>query len=239
MALSDSLIAYFSLEETGSNTRVDATGRGNDLSSMTGSPSSGTGIINTALSLNGSSAISRADTADLSVGTRDFEVCFWMNPSSLSGTRRQISKDNTSTSREYVIRTNGTKVESFAWSGGTLSSVIQNTTTLSTSTWYFINWYFTSATKKMALRVNDANEISTTLSTTAIDDLAAALYVGASNGSGEFANGMIDELGFWARNLTSAERTDLYNSGAGRDYTYIAAVAAAGTLRPMRGIWGV
>jgi hypothetical protein len=38
-------------------------------------------------------------------------------------------------------------------------------------------------------------------------------------------DGLIDEVGFWKRVLTSAERTELYNSGNGRDYAYITAAA--------------
>jgi hypothetical protein len=138
-----------------------------------------------------------------------------------------VSKDDGTGNREYVIRRNGTKVESYAWSGGTLSSVIQNTTTLSANTWYFVNWYFTSATKKMALRINDANEISTTLSTTAIDNAAAQFCLGTFNQAGNQYAGRLDEVCINAANFSAAERTDIYNAGAGRNYTYVSTIGAA------------
>ena len=34
-------------------------------------------------------------------------------------------------------------------------------------------------------------------------------------------NGIIDEVGFWNRELTSSEVTDLYNSGAGLAYPLV------------------
>ncbi len=52
---------------------------------------------------------------------------------------------------------------------------------------------------------------------------------GGSNKDGGTWDGLIDEVGFWkGRVLSGAERTELYNAGAGRDYAYIIAGAAAG-----------
>jgi hypothetical protein len=33
-------------------------------------------------------------------------------------------------------------------------------------------------------------------------------------------NGMVDEVGFWKRVLTPAERAEIYNSGAGKTYPF-------------------
>lgn len=229
MALNIDVKSYYSFE----NSLVDATGRGNDLTGRN-SPTYTTGIQGNALALDGlNQDAARADTADLSIGARDFEFGIWIFPTSVSGTQFIICKDNGGAAREYVIRRNGTKVESYAWSGGVLSSVIQNTTTLSINTWYWLNWYFTSATKKMALRVNDANEISTTLNTTAIDDAGAPFCIGSFNQSGNQWAGRFDEL--YVRggsNLITGERTDMYNGGAGRDYAYILASGGAFLQHP-------
>ena len=56
---------------------------------------------------------------------------------------------------------------------------------------------------------------------------------GVYNGTADFAlgalfigtpsyhfDGLVDEVGFWKRVLTSQERTDLYNSGSGLEYPF-------------------
>ena len=49
---------------------------------------------------------------------------------------------------------------------------------------------------------------------------AGDLYLGVfRDGSAGLFNGTMDELGFWNRNLTSAEITTLYNSSAGAEYS--------------------
>jgi hypothetical protein len=46
------------------------------------------------------------------------------------------------------------------------------------------------------------------------------IYLGSNNaGSGGFYNGLLDEAGVWNRALTAAEVTELYGSGAGKQYT--------------------
>jgi hypothetical protein len=43
-------------------------------------------------------------------------------------------------------------------------------------------------------------------------------YIGAYVGGAHFFDGKIDEVGAWSRALTSAEVTELYNGGAGKQY---------------------
>lgn len=215
------LVAYYQLDAAGG---ADATGRGNTIGSTAGSPAYAAGLISNALSVNGSSAIYAADRADWSIGARDFEITCWMNPATLTGNHRFIGKDNGSTTREYVIRQNATKIECFAWSGGTLSAVLQHTQVMSLTTWYFVSFSFVSATKTMSLNVNNGTAVATVLNTTAIDDSTAPFTLGASataiGGLTEGFNGLIDEVGVWARTLTAGERTALYAGGAGLTYPF-------------------
>lgn len=46
------------------------------------------------------------------------------------------------------------------------------------------------------------------------------VFLGSNNaGSGGFYNGLLDEVGVWNRVLTAAEVTELYSTGAGKQYT--------------------
>ena len=55
-----------------------------------------------------------------------------------------------------------------------------------------------------------------------INDSTAEFDIGRRPYSGSFGyfNGRIDSVGFWKRVLTSAERTALYNSGNGLEYSF-------------------
>lgn len=219
-SLYSSLVAAYKFEEA-SGTRADATGRGNDLA-PTNAPGNTTGENgNAALLVTASSqSLSHADTADLSIGTRDYTITFWINPTTVAGTQHIINKDNGTTLHEFVIRRNGTKIECYAWSNSVLSSVIQHTQVLSAGTWYFVEWSFTSATKVMSINVNNGTPVTTTLSTTRIDDSTNIFFVGSFNGASAFLGGAVDELYIWARTLTSGERATLAAGGAGAFYPF-------------------
>lgn len=72
----------------------------------------------------------------------------------------------------------------------------------------------------------NTNNYTTTLNTGALD-----LYFGRDKffAGGGF-NGTFDEVGVWNRTLTAAEISDLYNGGAGRDYTYISGGAGLNVI---------
>src|SRR5678815_5281605 len=95
MALTDSLIAFWELEEA-SGTRVDAHGA-NDLSDNA-TVTSAAGKVGTAadFEVGNSEFLSIVDNPDLSVADIDFTWCAWVNSESLDTTRYILSKGTSS-----------------------------------------------------------------------------------------------------------------------------------------------
>lgn len=217
------LVAYWALEAGG----TDSTGRGNDLSSSVGAPAYAAAKVANGFSGNGSSFIHRASTADLEIGTRDFEICCWINPSDLTGgNRRFLCKANTGNSYLLRVAADGTP-QIICWSGTVLAQATKPAGTITTGSWFFIDVAFTSATKQWGVAVNNGAFTNVATSTTTIDlTPSEPLTLGAGWGGGTgngFWSGLIDEVGFWARNLTVAERTALYNGGTGRTWPFVGA----------------
>jgi hypothetical protein len=69
------------------------------------------------------------------------------------------------------------------------------------------------------LTLNNTGEVSTT-GTTDPASTSTAMNLGRFSGSGVHLDGAIDEIGIWNRVLTTLEKTELYNSGAGNTYPF-------------------
>jgi hypothetical protein len=93
MALTDSLISYWKLDEA-SGSRADS--HGADTLAETGSVGSGTGIISSAASFGNNSAnyLGHASNTDLQTGDVDFTWAGWVKFTDLSSTHVVLTKDN-------------------------------------------------------------------------------------------------------------------------------------------------
>jgi hypothetical protein len=85
----------------------------------------------------------------------------------------------------------------------------------SISTWYFVVLWYDPSLTSVFISVNNgaADSGATALGPIQTADMVAFGRAGAFNGN--YWNGRLDQLMFWKRALTAAERTTLYNSGAG------------------------
>lgn len=136
----------------------------------------------------------------------------WINlNASVGGTRRIVQWESTTgTSRTVLLTYDGTNLALGYGGGGTDISVAQ---TLTVGTWYHIT-ATCSATGVTTLYVNGVSVGTGVIGTNTGGNF---LYIGAANSSIIGIPAKIDELGFWSRTLTSAEVSDLYNSGSGYD----------------------
>jgi hypothetical protein len=228
MALTDDLISYWRMDEASGNA-LDAHGS-NTLTDVA-TVGSTTGKINNARDFEFSNAefFWCADTADLSTGDIDFTIAAWVNAEAFGGNRVIAAKylGGSANNREWQLwYINGSaRFELRVSPDGAAGSVVtRQATTLgapSTGTWYHIVAWHDSVNNLLGIAVN-GGAADTSAHTTGVftGDAAFSIGEGSSSSVGTSWDGLIDEVGFWKRVLTSQERTDLYNSGNGLAYPF-------------------
>jgi len=222
MALTDSLISYWKLDEASGNA-LDAHG----ANTLTDNNSVGTAVgkIGNArdFELDSAQYFSRADNADLSTGDIDFTFAFWAKPETLAVTGNVIAKDNLGP-REHrtLLLTTGVIQFIVYTAAGTTSGSVSSTPTLSAGTWGFVVVWHDATANTINVQINNGTVDSTSYSS-GVEDTAADFTIGARAAGGGPYDGLIDEVGFWKRVLTSNERTALYNNGNGFAYPFTVA----------------
>ena len=229
LSLITNLIWWWKLDEA-SGTRVDSvTATANDLTDNN-TVTNAAGIAGQAgqFTLANSEYLSRADNASLSCGDIDFSWACWVYADSLPATVGPIvTKDMSGGGlREYSLIWAGSAANRFRFTAFVAvdSGQIVNADTFgapSTGTWYFLVVWHDATANTVNIQVNDGTADSTATAGALQAESTATFAIGsrAINGFTEFWNGRIDEVGFWKRTLTVAERTYLYNAGAGRTWS--------------------
>ncbi len=229
--LQNNLVAYWSMDETSSGTsavtRNDSYGSNNLTDNNT--TTSGTGKINNAADFESSNSefLEIADNLPLSTGDIDFTITAWINlESETAGTNRMtiVSKHESASVREYELYYTGQTSDRLAFElfnsgGSSVCNVLANNFgAVTTSTWYFITAWHDATANTCNISVNNGTADSTAESGVP-SDTTANLRVGAINTTeSQFLDGLVDEVGFWKKTLSSQEKTDLYNSGNANGY---------------------
>lgn len=239
MALTDNLISYWALDEA-SGTRVDSHGS-NDLADNN-TVGSGTGKISNAASFVRANAesLSIADNTDLSTGDIDFSISLWINPSASTSYPAILTKDDNGSQREYgfYIEASTQKVSFFVFSSGGTFAAAEWASALSTGTWYHVVGYHDSVNNVIGIAVNAGTPV-TTAHSIGVRDGTAAFHIGIRGDGNEGYDGLIDEVGFWKKVLSSQERTDLYNGGSGLAYGSFGGGGGGGTANLLSGKLGM
>jgi len=118
-------------------------------------------------------------------------------------------------------------------SANTIRMLIENGSTLSNATsttaipsyaagsWFYLVVTYDASAGEVRHYVN-GSQLGTTRTgiNTAINNSAATFSIGRpdSTSSGDYFDGIIDEVGIWSKVLTTTEISDLYNSGSGIPY---------------------
>lgn len=181
-----------------------------------------------------------ADNADFSTGDIDFTLQAWINIETVAANLWILSKEGVANG-EYELQVDA--VGTLTWrvyasSGYGGAQAVTWGSALSAATWYLVHAWHDSVNNQIGVAVNAGTAV-TAAHTTGVVDTTDPFEIGALSFYGRHFDGLIDEVGFWKRVLSSAERTELYNGGAGRDYAYIAGGAvghpAARRLGGIRG----
>lgn len=218
------LVAYWKLDEssngTGAVTRNDSVGT-NHLTDNNTTPS-GTGLISNCAQLSGpadNERLSITDNTVLSMGDVNCAFWVWFNPTNLSANYCMIGKAGDTNNWEYVIR--------IAQTTGLLSFIVSDTgasgdlTTVTTGNgatagaWNLaICWHDPTANKIYA-QLNNST-VAETAHTGGIFDGNSTFYLGFQQFGAVKYLGGIDEVGIRKGSLlTAADRTSLWNGGAG------------------------
>jgi hypothetical protein len=214
MALTDSLISYWKLDEASGNA-LDAHGAHNLTDN--GSVASVAGKINTARDLAAVDYFSKGHDPELGFGDEDFTVAGWVKLTSKPALGYMLNKFSGTAGYQVAYRSD---LDRFYFAVGDADSQhIENADVLaspSTGVWYFIVAWHDSTANTVNIQINDGTADSGSYST-GVSDPAADFQIGFSGSS---IDGVVDEFGLWGRVLTAQERTDLYNGGSGLAYPF-------------------
>lgn len=167
--------------------------------------------------LLGNASLDAASSNVLSFGNSDFSIAFWFNRTVAAQNSDFLGKwGATSGQREWGFYQEGTT--DFQWNTDVSSLThVVIFTNIPTSTW---NWIYAShvgGTNFFSFN----NEPLQTVAASTISATTCFFRVGnRSLSPSTWWQGKIDELGIWNRQLTSNERTQIYNSGNGVTYPF-------------------
>lgn len=228
MALADNLISYWKLDES-SGDAADAVA-GKTLANNNTTPFVAGKLNNAADLEQGSSQyFQRTNGGDFDPTSGSISV--WVKKESNDGTDMIISTYTNAASGGFYLRVASTGIPNFGMGNGT--NQISATTSLTIGTWFHIVVTWSPAGKKIYIN-GIAEGTSTTAETMTAGD-GSGLSVGRDGKfSADYFDGLIDELGFWSRELTGDEVTALYNSGNGNQYPFTGAAST-----PLLALMGV
>lgn len=224
MSLLTSLVSYWKMDEASGNA-LDANGS-NDLTDVNG-VGADTGKINGGRrpAQSGSKYFTHADSASFSPGNTDFTFGIWVNGDTLAFFDGVLFKSDSATNVEYGLFYNqvSSRMVWFVSSDGINAVTVSadNAGALSTGTWYYVIAWHDSVNDVIGIRIQGGG-VSDTANTAShsagVFDGTADFTVGGSATSARWV-GVLDELGYWSRVLTTGDGTSLFNSNSGLPYS--------------------
>lgn len=232
MALTDSLIHYWKMDAASGN-ESDSVGSITLTENVGGGVGSATGIINTARDFESSSDrwLYSLDDATLDTGDEDFTWQAWVKLESKAAygivlVKQDDNFDNRKKAGYYLLYNFDLDRFEFVVGDGTTSATVTDTVigSPSTGTWYLLHGWHDASANQIGLAINAGTADTTSYSSGSHN--TNVFYTGTQETGGVSVaqwDGLIDEVGFWRRVLTSGERTSLYNGGAGLAYPFASA----------------
>jgi hypothetical protein len=217
------LVSWWSLDET-SGTRNDSHGSNHLTDNNTVGYTAGVRDNAAYFIAANNEHLSINDNASVSTGDINFTVCYWVYMNTKAGT--MVYKHASSSTREYY-----TQYESvsdryrFCYSSnGTSFSTISadNFGSPGTGEWHYVCAWHDATNNQVGIQVNNGTANTSSYSS-GVFDSTSPLMIGLG------LNGYLDEIAFYKRTLSSAEREWLYNAGSGREYCEVAGTCATPT----------
>lgn len=214
-ALRADAVAYWKMDEV-SGTRMDATGNGNHIDSISGATSA-TGKLENGLSISDASYYARYNGVGLSFADTNYSIALWLKVRAFGvGQANCVFTyyNSGDSSVEYGLETDDFGFPGMAFYtqfGFVDSSALGG---LSTDTWYFVVVEQDADLSKVRLRINELAVQETGFGSPNVG-VGNRLSFG-SDGTLQGLDCITDEVLVINRLLTSDERAYLYNSGNGR-----------------------
>jgi hypothetical protein len=232
VALTDSLISAWELNEASGNA-TDS--HGSNTLTDNNTVGSGTGLVyGTARDFEADTSeyLSLTDNGDLSPGDTDFTFEAWVKPETTSGFPALLSKGTAGGGREYILYLDGGtprwEVRGPSSTGGVYAG-----SSLSAGNWYHLIFWHDSVNNQIGIAVNDGTP-ATAGHSDGCQDTTDPFQLGAASTQSLYWDGLIGPCRYWkGRVLTSGERTQLYNGGAGLTYASFGGGGGGGTLPPI------
>lgn len=224
MAYTDNLIAYWPCDEA-SGDLIDAHGS-NDLTDVN-TVGATTGKVSGGRDFEAADdeRFTSSDSASFSTGDIDFTIQAWVKLESKAQGGGIVAKWLTG-ENEYILFYSelGDRFAFGVSPDGSAATVVSanNLGSPSTGVWYLVHAWHDATANEIGIAIN-AGTPDTAAHSTGVRDGTAELWIGGNPdapGLNEL-DGVLDEIAFWKRLLTSEERTSLYNGGAGRSYSDI------------------
>jgi hypothetical protein len=199
-------------------------------------------VANQGATFNGTNAyLKHADNASLKTGNISFTWAGWINMTSVSGAEAMAAKWDGNRTGDYALYYSSANnaMEFLVMDGVHVANGVLATNfgALSANTWYFITAWFDSGTGLCNISVNNGPVNSTNPGYTPAASTQECDIGATTTGSANFFNGIMRCLGFWKRVLTSAEITQLYNSGIPLLYTQLPAAMQAESATTFISYW--
>lgn len=221
--LNTNLISYWKMDES-SSTRYDAFGS-NNLTDI-GNVTSIVGIRNQAgnyISTDSQGLYSESN-ANLQTGNIPFSISIWTLPSDTSN-RFVYAKRLNSTESEFQLRaiTGGLYQFEVSSSGTNFEGIVQSISAGAIAINSFnhvVCWHQTGANAHIGISVNLS--ITTAVYSSGVRAGSGQLTFGSRTAGASISNawtGRLDEVGFWKRQLGSANIANLYGGGTGNTYS--------------------
>lgn len=222
-------VAYYKLDESSGNAD-DAIGA-RDLTNN-GTTTYAAGKINNGAVFNGTSQYFNLTAGTLGIANA-WTIAGWFNSDALTAQDKIFScrpaSGDANEIRLQIDDTDATKLAIVAMhssGSGTGYKVYRGDTELSNSTWYFGAATWDGTNLKLYVNGEEETTTKTVDGTLVMTDTSRPLGIGSlSISASNLWDGMLDEIGYWSRALSSAEISELYNSGVGKQYPWSATTA--------------
>lgn len=229
MALTDNLVSYWKLDEASGN-RADSHGSATLTDNNT--VGSATGKINNGADFEFDNA-EHLSNAAFAAGTA-CSVSAWVKFEAVRGYTPVLHIKDGSNHMPYFAPNNALRFCCYLQTTGGQISVDEASggTELQAATDYHAVLTYDNATG-IRIYINGSLERQGSTGQGNMVSATAALAIGFEIGTGRYFDGVIDEVGFWSRALTSDEVTELYNGGNGLSYDNFG--GGGGVAAPRRG----